>query len=74
MDVFKCHGWLHVALSDLNNIAYIKIDHEDSHIPYISIDILEDVKELIVNNPKWTLMQVSYLPFIPNVLACSQHL
>jgi hypothetical protein len=58
MDAFECHGWLHITLSELDNIAYVKIDHEDGHVPYVPIDIPEDVKELIVNNPKWTPTQV----------------
>jgi len=56
--VFKCHGWLHITLSELNSSAYIKIDHKDNHIPYIPIDVPEDMKELIINNPKWTPTQV----------------
>jgi hypothetical protein len=62
MDTFKCHGWLHITLSELDNIAYVKIDHGDGHVPYVPIDIPEDVKELITNNPKWTPTQVGSDP------------
>lgn len=59
MDAFKCHSWLHITLSELDNITYVKIDQEDSHVPYVPIDIPEDVKDPIVNNLKWTPTQVS---------------
>src|SRR5262245_1792617 len=42
----------------VDHLAYIKIDHEDNHVPYVPIDIPEDVKVLIINNPKWTPTQV----------------
>ena len=61
MDTFKCHGWLHIMLLELDNVAYIKIDHRDDHIPYVPIDIPEDVMELIDKNPKWTPTQVRYI-------------
>jgi hypothetical protein len=64
MDTFTCHGWLHITLSELDNVAYVKIDHRDDHIPYVPIDIPDDVKELINNNPKWTPTQVRHnLPY-----------
>lgn len=65
MDTFKCHGWLHITLSKVNNVANIKIDHHDDHIPYVPIDIPEGIKELIINNPKWTPTQVG------NILPCT---
>jgi hypothetical protein len=65
MDAFNCHGWLHISLSEVDNVANVKIDHRDDHIPYVPIDILEDVKELIISNPKWTPTQVG------NILPCS---
>ena len=61
MDAFKCHGWLHITLSELDNMAYIKIDHCDDHIPYVPIDIPEDIMELINKNPKWMPTQVWHI-------------
>jgi hypothetical protein len=58
MDTFKCHGWLHITLSELDDLAYIKIDHKDHHVPYVPIDVPEDIKELISKNLKWIPTQV----------------
>jgi hypothetical protein len=36
MDAFQCKGWLHITLSDLSDVAYMKLDHIDDHVPYCS--------------------------------------
>lgn len=56
---FKCGGWLHITLTDLSDICFVKIDHHDDHVPYFPIDIPPDVDEYIRNNTNMTPTQVS---------------
>ncbi|KAJ7763777.1 hypothetical protein B0H16DRAFT_1311018, partial [Mycena metata] len=58
MDAFQCHGWLHITISDWEDIALVKIGHQDDHIPYWSIDVPADVIEFVRLNPKLTPGQV----------------
>jgi hypothetical protein len=60
MDAFECHGWLHITIMDLENIAFVKISHRDDHVPYWSIDVPTDVVEFVRDNPKLTPGQVCY--------------
>ncbi|KAJ7278651.1 hypothetical protein C8J57DRAFT_1059197, partial [Mycena rebaudengoi] len=54
MDTFKCRGWLHITINDWDETAFVKIAHEDDHIPYWSIDVPDDVVEYVHQNPKLT--------------------
>lgn len=44
---FNCHGWLAIGITDLSTVARIKIEHFEDHIHYCTIDVPEDVKELV---------------------------
>lgn len=57
---FKCGGWLHISLNDLSDIAFVKIDHHDDHVPYFPIDIPPDVEEYVRANTNMTPTQVSF--------------
>jgi hypothetical protein len=57
MASFHCQGWLSIIVSDGDSSASIKINHDDAHVPYWSIDIPSDVKEYIHKNPELTANQ-----------------
>ncbi|KAF8209911.1 hypothetical protein K438DRAFT_1500691, partial [Mycena galopus ATCC 62051] len=59
MDAFKCHGWLHITISDWKEIALVKIGHHEDHVPYWSIDVPSDVIKFVKDNPKLTPGQVT---------------
>jgi hypothetical protein len=59
MDTFECSGWVHITLSDLSDIAFIKLDHHEDHVPYWPIDIPADVEKYVRDNTKMTPTQVS---------------
>jgi hypothetical protein len=59
MDTFECQGWLHITLSDLSDIALIKLHHHEDHIPYCPIDIPLEVEEYVKENSQLTSTQVS---------------
>jgi hypothetical protein len=58
MQTFDCSGWLHITISDLSDIASIKLDHHEAHIPYCPIEIPEDVVTYIHDNLKLMPAQV----------------
>jgi hypothetical protein len=58
MSSFACEGWLSIALSDGDDIAIVKINHNDVHVPYWSIDIPSDVKDFVHENPELMPKQV----------------
>ena len=58
MQTFDCSGWLHITISDQSDIASIKLDHHDAHIPYCPIEIPEDIVMYIHNNLKLMPAQV----------------
>ncbi|KAJ7673679.1 hypothetical protein DFH06DRAFT_1081518 [Mycena polygramma] len=63
MDAFNCHGWLHITVFDGETTAFVKILHQDDHIPYWSIDVPADVVEYVRANSKLTTTQVFKFPF-----------
>jgi hypothetical protein len=62
MVMFQCSGWVHITLSDLSDIAFIKLDHHEDHIPYWPIDIPADIEKYVRDNMKMTPTQVSLFP------------
>jgi hypothetical protein len=60
MAAFQCSGWVHITLSDLSDIAFIKLDHCEDHIPYWPIDIPADVEKYVRDNTKMTPTQVCH--------------
>jgi len=61
METFDCSGWIHITISDHSDVAFIKLQHHQDHIPYCPIDIPEDVKKYVNENLKLTPTQVSNL-------------
>ncbi|KAJ7483071.1 hypothetical protein B0H11DRAFT_1723415, partial [Mycena galericulata] len=39
MEAFECHGWLHITIHDYEDIALVKIGHQDDHVPCWSINV-----------------------------------
>jgi hypothetical protein len=61
MDTFPCNGWLHITIMDWDHLTYVKIKHDEEHIPYYSIDIPPDVVDYVHKNHKLTTTQVSFV-------------
>ncbi|TDL13131.1 hypothetical protein BD410DRAFT_735685, partial [Rickenella mellea] len=63
MHAFQCKGWLHITLSDLSDVAFIKLGHREAHTPYWPIDIPPDVEKYVRENAHLTPTQVSNSQF-----------
>lgn len=69
MITFQCKGWLHITISDNLEIALVKIDHCDDHIPYFPIDIPPEIENLVRENQNLSPTQVNeFLPFLAKYL------
>lgn len=65
MSTFHCKGWLHITISDDSEIALVKIDHCDDHVPYFPIDIPPDIEQMVRDNKHLSPTQVNeLLPFL----------
>jgi hypothetical protein len=60
MDAFACDGWLHITLFVGSTEVFVKLKHKDDHAPYWSIEVPEDVKEYVKDNPKLKTAAVSH--------------
>ncbi|EJD51373.1 hypothetical protein AURDEDRAFT_159775 [Auricularia subglabra TFB-10046 SS5] len=58
LDIFECNGWLHITVSDGAGTVLVKLSHQEDHIHYKSIDIPEDVLNLIENCGDQTVSQL----------------
>jgi hypothetical protein len=58
MDVFECAGWLHITLSDLSDIASVRLEHKDDHVHYCLVGIPSDVEDFVHAHSDLTLTQV----------------
>ncbi|KAH6871452.1 hypothetical protein BKA70DRAFT_1130968, partial [Coprinopsis sp. MPI-PUGE-AT-0042] len=47
MDVFPCHGWLHVTISEAAGLALVKLNHDVHHTAYWWKTIPDNVQDLI---------------------------
>ncbi|KAM6491726.1 hypothetical protein JOM56_012766 [Amanita muscaria] len=50
MTAFQCNGWIYITLYEGSPVAFVKIRHEEEHIPYWSIDVPPEVKAYIKDN------------------------
>lgn len=73
MVTFRCAGWLHVTITDYSDLAFVKIDHHDDHVPYFPIDIPPDVEELIRTNTQMTPTQVTVFTRSTDILLTPFH-
>ena len=65
MYTFECRGWLHITIMDDTDIALVKYNHEDDHVPYWDVEIPLDIKEFISNNVQMKPTQVSAVYCVP---------
>jgi hypothetical protein len=68
METFDCSGWLHVTLSDMSDLAFIRLEHHTGHVPYCPIDILDDVRTYVCENIKLMPAQVCAVIINPNTV------
>ncbi|KAJ7300763.1 hypothetical protein DFH08DRAFT_997751 [Mycena albidolilacea] len=52
MDMFECGGWVTIWASSDESDCFIRISHLNCHQKYVCIDLLDDVKKFIAENPK----------------------
>ncbi|KAJ7659443.1 hypothetical protein B0H17DRAFT_954753 [Mycena rosella] len=52
MDMFECGGWVTIWASSDESDCFIRIQHLDCHQKYVCIDLPDDVKKFITDNPK----------------------
>ncbi|XP_006462497.1 hypothetical protein AGABI2DRAFT_119353 [Agaricus bisporus var. bisporus H97] len=58
MDFFNCEGWLYITIHNSDNIALVKLRHREAHIPYWSIDVPEEIKKMVADNPLLNVTQL----------------
>lgn len=59
MSSYQCMGWLHITLMEDTDMAFVKLKHEDDHVPYWKIDVPEEVQEFVLDNLQLTTAKVS---------------
>lgn len=64
MDFFNCEGWLYITIHNSDNIALVKLRHREAHIPYWSIDVPEEIKKMVADNPLLNVTQVCATPLL----------
>ncbi|KAF7779001.1 hypothetical protein Agabi119p4_3346 [Agaricus bisporus var. burnettii] len=58
MPRFDCHGWLHMTLHINSPSTFIKITHQDHHVPYYCIDVPKEVQNYVLENLDMTPQQL----------------
>ncbi|KAJ7220489.1 hypothetical protein GGX14DRAFT_559280 [Mycena pura] len=58
MDLFECGGWLDIWASPNEPDYFIRICHLDCHQNYVCIDVPDDIKKFIAENPKLRATQL----------------
>ncbi|KAJ7474159.1 hypothetical protein FB451DRAFT_1035258 [Mycena latifolia] len=68
MESFPCKGWLHITVTDGDNVAWVRISHSADHVPYYSIDVPPHIVDFVHENHKLTPGQLwdEILKKIPN--------
>jgi hypothetical protein len=58
----KCCGWLSIILSKAeSNIALVSIQHHEDHVHYCTIDVPNNVKEMVKAGCDKTVSQVGLI-------------
>ncbi|THH03045.1 hypothetical protein EW146_g10517, partial [Bondarzewia mesenterica] len=58
MQSFDCARWLHIRLSDSTSEAFIKLSHEEAHLPYCVIDVPPEAQKFMYDNPELSVSQI----------------
>ncbi|KIL55523.1 hypothetical protein M378DRAFT_17871 [Amanita muscaria Koide BX008] len=71
MTAFQCNGWIYITLYQGNPVAFVKIRHEEEHVPYWCIDVPPEVKAYIKDNTGLNAPEVEpiTLPDVPGFTA-----
>jgi hypothetical protein len=73
MDMFECGGWMTIWASSDESDCFIRIRHLNCHQKYVCIDLPDDVKKFIAENPKLRAPQVCISLFFGfNLLSTGQ--
>lgn len=59
MDSFECHGWVTMWVCAGSQILFVRFNHALDHVPYFCIDVPDDVRAYVKNNPRLRPNQVS---------------
>ncbi|KAJ7206101.1 hypothetical protein GGX14DRAFT_367487 [Mycena pura] len=51
MNMFECQGWVTIWASPDDSVYSVRLRHQDCHKNYIYIDLPDDVKKFIADNP-----------------------
>jgi hypothetical protein len=43
IDAFTCKGWLHITITDWDDIAFVNIGHAKDHVLYWKIDVPPEI-------------------------------
>ncbi|KAF8912407.1 hypothetical protein CPB85DRAFT_1561485 [Mucidula mucida] len=52
MDSFECHGWVTMWVCAGSQILFVRFNHALNHVPYFCIDVPDDVRTYVKNNPR----------------------
>ena len=58
MTGFECSGWLYITIYEDSNTALVKLKHTEDHAKYWSVDVPEDVREMIQKESNLSPTQV----------------
>ena len=51
---------MHITIATGENVAIVKLKHEDDHVPYWCIDVPADVKTFVVQSPNLNPTQAGH--------------
>ena len=57
-DTFNCKGWMHVTVFEGSDEVFVKMKHNDCHVPYWDVSVPEDIKDYIRANPKLKMSDI----------------
>ncbi|KAJ7724114.1 hypothetical protein B0H16DRAFT_1333721 [Mycena metata] len=59
-ETFPCQGWLTIWATSGDTKYFIRVRHNECHQQSVSIDIPEDVKKYVTDNPNMRAPQVTF--------------
>ncbi|KAF9024172.1 hypothetical protein BDZ89DRAFT_1188004 [Hymenopellis radicata] len=58
MDSFDCDGWLYIWASEDSDCVFVRIRHKVQHVHYCCIDVPDDVRKYVIDNPQLRVPQL----------------
>lgn len=76
MATFDCNGWLKITMEEIDTItvAKIEISHADNHIPYLPIDVPQDVLDMIKDGKDKPIKDVRLYSCIVGILSLTTYI